>query len=276
MTHQTFDLVRRLDPAADDALGDVTPASRAELLAGILDSPVDVVAARRSRHPVRRLAPVLVAASLLGGVVVSTSGWPGGTREQALGPALSFSTEGEFLKVRILDPVADSRRYNEEFKAQGLDIELVLIPASPSQVGQADGQLYSGSNTRQRIRFESVPAGCVEAATYPCVPEFTIPKDYRGTARFGINRAAAPGEQYAATGALNGRDEPLEGIQWLNRPVGEISAILRQRGFSITYRWPTGRQNPNATPPPTWYVIEPSFARQNNLVELEVSPRPMK
>jgi hypothetical protein len=277
---KTLDLVRRLDPAAaGDPVRAVAPGSREDMLTRIMHTPVaegDAVGARaRRRFPARRLVPVLVAAGLIGGIAISAVGLPGGTRQEALSPALSFTTEGKFLKVTILDPEADSQRYNEEFKAHHLDIELLLIPASPSRVGVADGQMYWGDD-KGHIDFHTMPAGCQDAGTYPCVPEFTIPLNYKGSVRLGIGRAAKPGEQFGMAGPLNGRGEPLEGMKWLNQPVGKIAAVLKERGYTVTYAVRGADQEQSGPVPPNWYVVEPSVLEAGKRVSLGVSPTPMR
>ena len=49
--------------------------------------------------------------------------------------ALTFSTSGKYLVVKVKDPYADPKRYAKEFAAHGMKIQLTMVPASPSIVG---------------------------------------------------------------------------------------------------------------------------------------------
>lgn len=295
MTDPTIDLLRRLDPAAgNDPARAVGADSRTELLTRIMqadlsagDGPdtagevgrralagtVETARGRSGRRQflVRRVVPGLVAAGLVGGIAVSVVGLPGGSRQEALGPALSFTTEGNFLHVKIVDPEADSARYNKEFKAHHLDIQLVLEPASPSQVGRNIAQ--GSSEHADPITSTVDPAGCDDAGTYPCVPQFVIPKDYHGSLQLYIGRAARPDENLVANGAIDDRGEPLAGLRWRNKRVSEVLALLAQRGYTVPEYRVTKKnfaESPK-TVPLNWFVTG-GFLFKGKQVVLEASP----
>jgi hypothetical protein len=221
---------------------------------------------------------VLVAAGVLGGIAASVIELPGGTRHEALSPALSFTTEGDFLKVRILDPEADSARFNKEFKAHGLDIELVLLPSSPSGIGRIAAEGSDASDPGRQIRHSADPAGCDQAGTYPCVPQLTIPTDYKGSAQLYIGRAARPGEDLTVSGPLDGRGEPLQGVKWRNMRVSAVLEILNKRGYTVAeYRVMEGNNSQFRTSVPSnWYAVEGGFLQKGKQVVLAASPTPEK
>lgn len=231
--NDTMDLLRRLDPtAADDPADQVSPATRADLLSRITatEAPVVPIGVKSTRSVRRRLVPVLAAAAVVAVVTTLVVRVPGDNDRPE---ALSFSKEGDVMKVRVLDPEADSKRFNEEFKAHGLDVQLKLLPASPSRVGRSVGSVGSDWSA---IKTTMYPEGCQEQNTSPCVPEFTIPLNFRGDARLYIGRAAKSGEEYSTTGPIDGPGEPLHGVKYFNQTVGTVLKTLEQRGFTAEYR----------------------------------------
>lgn len=291
MTDPTIDVLRRLDPtAAADPAQAVSADSRGELLTRIMQADGSVMDAREAgarrggvaalseesrRRPfwTRRAVPALVAAGAATAITFSVVGLPGGDRHEALGQALSFTDEGNFLRVKVIDPQADSARYNAEFKERHLDITLSLVPASPSVVGTETAYgLDGGSNP---IRSTGDPAGCVEAHSYPCVPTFLVPKNYKGTARFEIGRAAAPGEQIQAGGAIDAHGEALEGVRYKNLTVAKVVAILAKRGYTVPEYRVAGADGIIAAQkqvPSTWFVSD-GFLHVDKQVVLFASPK---
>ena len=261
----TLNHVRTLDPTATaDPATQVTAAARADLLRGITATPVPVT----STSPVRRrLVPVLAAAAAVAAVTVLVVRVPGGNdRPQAL----SFVAEGDVIKVRVLDPEADSKRFNQELKAQGLNIELKLLPASPSRVGQTAGRGFSGDATSARITTTTYPAGCAESQVRPCVPEFTIARDFRGQAQLYIGRAAKPGEEYSTTAPIDAPGEVLAGTTIRNQTVGTVLKALAQRGRTAEFRvW--GSNETRSEVPSGWFVHE-GIASSDRHVVLNVGP----
>lgn len=83
-----------------------------------------------------------LACSALAAVVIVRDDAPAGPRDPAataptvtLAAALTFTHRRDHIDVRVRDPLADPARYRAEFAAQGLKVELSLVPASPSIVG---------------------------------------------------------------------------------------------------------------------------------------------
>jgi hypothetical protein len=267
----TLDLLRQLDPTAGDdpaqAIGD---DARTQLLGGITASRAGDQA-RRPRIAARRLVPVLAAAAVIAAVAVTVVRLPGDSRQEALGPALSFTTEGKFLKVRVVDPEADSARFNKEFKEHGLDIKLKLIPSSPSIVGQHTAAGFGPDS--ENIETTVHPAGCDNPPSYPCVPEFTIPVDYKGHAELYIGRAAKPGERLVQSGRIDGRGEPLQGVKYVGQTVATVLKILEEGGYTAEYRVKVGNEHQSRdTVPPGWVVLDGSLVTTKHAV-LFVSPK---
>ncbi|GAA1591134.1 hypothetical protein GCM10009804_54150 [Kribbella hippodromi] len=297
-----LDLIRRLDPIAnDDPAAAVSAESREELRTRIGHSPVTPTArvvgtanvakagrgpfarrpfARRpfARRPFARrslawrLVPVLAVGALVAGAAVTLIERPGGTKQEALGPALSFVTEGNVMKVKILDPEADSARFNKEFKDHGLDIKLRLLPVSPSLVGTNPAGVFSADADSIKTTFE--PANCLEERTTPCVPEFTIPLSYKGQADLYIGRAAKPGEKLGSSGDLGDRGEPLAGVKYHGMTVGAVKKLLADHGVSAEYRV---NVRPNYTDsrdevPANWIVRDGTLLRLDHAILFVSAP----
>ncbi|HEY0695631.1 MAG TPA: hypothetical protein VGD71_42160 [Kribbella sp.] len=243
MKNDTIDAIRELNHFTDEQAAEaVRPEVGADLLAAIISTPLPAdpapVAPGHSL-PTRpgtqgriigRLVPGAVVAGLLAATVLVTVGRPSDDTPQAL----SFTTQGNQIVVRVLDPKADSERYNAEFRKRGLDIKLKLLPVSPSSVGQNVGVETSGpTDPTKDIKVFDDPQDCMMEGSYPCVPGFKIPRDFKGAAVLYFGRAAAPDERYAVGGSIDARNEPLDGVRWQNRPVAEVVKILASRGYTV-------------------------------------------
>ncbi|MEU4195186.1 hypothetical protein AB0E69_25025 [Kribbella sp. NPDC026611] len=281
----TIERLRELDPiAGNDPAEVVRDESRADLLAGITRAPRTASASasasregeglglpvgsarRRVRHV---LVPAVVAAVVAAAVAVVVVKLPGDDSHEALGPALSFTTEGNYLRVRIVDPLADTARYNKEFKKHHLNITLELDPGSPSIVGHSPAAAFGPDS--DDIQQSDDPPGCVKAATYPCYPQFLIPKNYSGQAGLVIARAAKPGEEIQFNGPIDGRGEALYGVKYKTLRLGQILAILKHRGYTVAgYR--LGGTTPKTVP--TTYFVKDGALMKDKEVLLFVSPKP--
>jgi hypothetical protein len=267
MTNDSLDLLRTFDPvAANDPAEQVTAETRAELMRDITATLVPL----KSTRPVRRrLAPVLVAAAAVVAITVVAIRVPAGNDRPE---ALSFTAQGDVIKIRVLDPEADSKRFTKELEAQGLNIELKLLPASPSRVGQTAGRGFSGDANSARITTTTYPAGCAEHQVRPCVPEFTIARDFRGQAQLYIGRAAKPGERYSTVAELNAPGEALAGSKLLNQPVGTVATALEQRGFTVEYRVTLNSSSETRSEAPSGWFVHFGYAISDRHAVLEVGP----
>lgn len=89
----TIELVRSLDPiAGNDPAAAVAEESRRDLCTRIGHSPIP--AAPSPRRGRRRLVPLLVAAAVVAAATVTFVERPGGSRSEALGAALTFTSQG--------------------------------------------------------------------------------------------------------------------------------------------------------------------------------------
>ncbi len=274
-----IDAIRRLAPVTDEeAARLVGTDTRADLAERIMATEVHETAARR-----RRVLPLGVTLAAAAAVVAGIYAVHPGSRMHSAGPdhpvnaALTFSTQGKYLVVRVRDPLADPARYRKEFAAHGLNIDLRLVPTSPSVVGtvvfmdggagiktiNAKGECYTGGGA--------------------CPVGVKIPIRYRGEAGIMFGRSARPGEKYQSTVSAFAPGEELHCVDIRRKTVGAALAILKRHGMSAALFNYLARPNytDNVGPgkiPDGWYVTnaEPYAPRQVMLFVQQAKPGPAR
>ncbi|GGO62662.1 hypothetical protein [Nonomuraea cavernae] len=262
--------IGRLNPVTDDEVAAlVSRQSREELAEHITATTPEPTP--RSWWRRRLLVGLPLAAAMAAAVVAVSSGWVGPQRAEAA--ALSFQREGGYLIVRVQDPVADPERYQEEFRQQGMDIDLELAPTSPDRAGSV---LFMEDGDDPAGRIETIEGPCGELA---CGVAVKVPVGYRAHASIVFGRAARPGEMYeTGQGDEPGAGIGLPGID--KYTVAEAVAILRARNVPIEYRYSflgSDRPYPNGVPAdkvdPGWYVHDGLVGSENQAI-LFVGPEP--
>ncbi|MEU4227265.1 hypothetical protein AB0F17_23475 [Nonomuraea sp. NPDC026600] len=197
----------------------------------------------RDRHWARRTLLGLAASVVLAlGVVLGPSllGHGGGTAISYANSAVEIREEADTYVARIKDPYADQRRFSEAFRALGLNVELNVIPVSPTAVGKI---VRMGGTMRSAI--ENVPFGAnrepadCDLTDSGCFMVVTVPAAIKGTSdvmQFELGRPAKPGESYtnewqSATRA----GEQLAGAKVSGRTVGDVLAEVRKRGLTADF-----------------------------------------
>jgi hypothetical protein len=254
-----LDPIRGLDPLGSTPAtvsGQTRHAFAEAIMASMAELSTEPLRPRRY-VPSRRLvvAGTLAAAGVL---LVTGAPWSQPSR------ALAFTDEGDYFVVRVLDVEADADQYNEEFEHYGLDIELQVVPVSPSLVGTDVGGTFSEEATG--IVIEHAP-----------VPVLRIPHDFRGKAAIMLGRAAQPDEQYDVAGQIDGRGEPLAGLKWRNETVSDVREQLARRNTVIEdFRFfDNDRSKARHGVPDDWYVTE-GVPWKPGEVLLWVSPHPAR
>ena len=258
----TTDAIRRLAAVTDEEAARLVGAeTRADLAERIMATDVPAAAPRRVRRLALPLAAAAAAAAVVAGVYAVHPGGggriyngPAGRRINVVdAAALTFSTQGKYLVVRVRDPLADPARYKREFAAHGLKIDLRLVPASPSVVGtvvfmdggdgiktiDAKGECYTGGGA--------------------CPVGVRIPIDYGGQAGITFGRAARPGEKYDSTVSSFAPGEELHCVDVRRKTVGATLALLKKHKMSAAlFNYDTKPNYAvNVGPgkiPDTWYV----------------------
>ncbi|MCO5991955.1 hypothetical protein [Actinoallomurus rhizosphaericola] len=269
MKHE--ELIGRLAPVTDEeAARMVSPGTRSDLADRITSTAVpEERPARRRRTLVigLPLAGAAVAASVVAASVLSGSPAPrrqtpqttrsGAPRVQLA--ALTFSTQGRYLIVKVKDPLADPARYRKEFAAHGMNIDLRLVPVSPSIVGT----VVMSESEGDAIKVITARGRCRTGGGGDCPVGLKIPLDYKAHSMEVFGRAARPGEQYSSTAPADAPGEVMHGLTYRGRTVAEVLAMLKKRHVTVPqYRYVAANGDnrpyqygvPPAKVKPGWFV----------------------
>ncbi|MGI5485752.1 hypothetical protein [Microtetraspora malaysiensis] len=279
------------------------PVVMSAALDGIISNTTRTPQAAKRRWSRRRLLTLIPVTAVLVGatVVLPIIMQPSDGGPLILGPAkaLAFARNGDYVDVRIVDPDADPRRYREDFAAHGLNVDLKIMPSSPSLVGtmisvSSPGRVtiyrQDGSEIKDQYVSDWVKIiGGTDCGNMWCQAGVSIPLNLRGPVAIIFGRAARPGERYEVTGDPTARGETLEGVDLANQTVAEVKRILRQRHVTIESYYeappkPSSRDRHGwdysehvlqpVSVPDTWYVHEAFGGHYKNSVSLVVASWP--
>ncbi|WP_327584589.1 hypothetical protein OHA25_53980 [Nonomuraea sp. NBC_00507] len=270
----------------EDLAGQASSAGARALLAAILaEEPVP----EHARHRTRRLRRLVVGAVALGGLAAAAVVGPTVLGER--GPATSYANSAIDIELRgdtyvatIKDPFADHAKYTEGFKAVGLNVNLEVVPASPSRVGKIAGMSMSGPLASNGLSFSfdtgRAPEGCTLGQD-GCAMTVSVPRDWSGWARIQLGRTAEPGERYRNLLPATGRGEMLEGFRADEKTVGEVRTELRRRGLEAVFQIvrPDPRSGGYGLEPEGWraaevgddWIVWEAYAAQADVVRLLVT-----
>ncbi|MFC5822442.1 hypothetical protein [Nonomuraea insulae] len=217
----------------EDLAGEASAPEARTLMHAIMSQGREPVAAARPRPKVRRRLVVGFASLVTATAVAVGTGLVGGPVTSYANAAVSIEKADDYFSVSITDPTADRHRFEEAFRAVGLNVTVKVIPAAPSDVGKLVGPIVPGG-------FKWHGSIGTQGIT-PCSSVFCakvwMPADFPGRVVFGIGRPAKPGEPYADNGLVdpNG-EEALSGYASHGRTVAEVRAELNRRELKAGYR----------------------------------------
>ncbi|WP_410786357.1 hypothetical protein [Kribbella sp. C-35] len=275
-THDIDAAVRGLNPQqSTDSVSDTAWSELADAVT--TDESTPVVRPLRRSQP-RRLALVAACTLLIAGVVAATVV---NRPDQSQPQALSFTERGDKLIVRVVDPNADPKRYNAEFKKMGLDVTVESVAVSPPWVGKMIS--YTGRNDKDMSQIRMLEPGelcngTLNASDPGCQEGVELPKNYDGTTEIQFGRVAKQGEMYIHTSSsATDKGEVLAGLTVKNKTIDQVLPLVRSRGVrEIEYLTSDGpNQEPVKSPPGNWYVDDASTYAEGE-VSLYVSPTPVK
>ena len=183
----------------------------------------------RARRPVLISAVTALAMAVAIGVGLPS----GGPATEYANAAVSIKKADDHFSVTITDPTADHRRFEEAFRAVGLNVTVKVIPVAPDEVGTLIGPIVpEGYKWHGSIG--------VQRAT-PCASAFCgkvwMPADFPGRVVFGVGRPAEPGEPYAGDPASDtSGEESLDGYTVRGKTVEAVRAEVHRRGLKVGYR----------------------------------------
>lgn len=227
-----------------------TPIAR-ELLEEITSVPVPERRGSRFALPrPRRWAAVSVLATLA--ALLSF-----GVAQAPASAALDIELVDDHYVITVKNLLAEPEVYQRELRARGLDITLDLVPTSASLTGQIvvindvdrlrSGEPVPGDGPITTI---DAPGSCERFAG--CPVGLKVPVDFDKRAEVTLGRRALPGERYKMPPGIALPGEPLHCVEYVNKSVAQISALLRERGVTPSYI--QYGKHAAASAPGDWYV----------------------
>lgn len=234
-------MVSRLARVRDEELAflSVGPAAQALFQEVVsVQKPTRTLAVRRSP---RRFAALSVAAGTVAilalGVMLGSTliGSP-----EAAG--LAFRSEDGYIVAEVTDPMAATEQLSAAFAEHGLDIDLQLVPVSPSIVGTvvAIGEEGTGG-------IETLQGGTCVTGGGGCPIGLRIPADYEGDADITLGRDAEPGEQFLSAADGFGPGEALHCSGLLGATVEDALEAIDARALTAVWRLSDGSDVDPAT-----------------------------
>ncbi|WP_169946947.1 hypothetical protein [Microbispora sp. H11081] len=180
-----------------------------------------------------------------------------GVAQAPASAALDIELVDDHYVITVKDLLAEPEVYQRELRARGLDITLDLVPTSASLTGQIvvindmdrlrSGEPVPGDGPITTI---DAPGSCERFAG--CPVGLKVPVDFDKKAEVTLGRRAMPGERYKMPPGIALPGEPLHCVDYVNKSVAEISALLRERGVTPSYIQYGKASGPSA--PGGWYV----------------------
>ncbi|NUW42566.1 hypothetical protein [Nonomuraea rhodomycinica] len=249
-TDEIGELLRPLARIAPDEPGGRAGGARAralfaDIIAQERDTATTVPLPRRPHggrpgRGRRALLGLTASAVLALGVVLGPS-LAGGTATSYANSAVEIHEEAHTYVARIKDPYADQREFSEAFRALGLNVELKVIPVSPSAVGEivSMGGSFNATSPKVPYGVRKEPAGC-DLSDSACFMVVTVPaalKDTPDVMHFELGRPAQPGESYENDWqSVTRPGEPLAGVRVSGRTVTDVLAEVGKRGLAAEFR----------------------------------------
>lgn len=217
----------RVQWGIDAAMGAVTPKSsiRQQAPGGVLSAW-----ARVSRF--RRVAVVAAAAAI---VMAATFGAAQLLRPSPAEASVEFSSSGTWVVATITDPFAAQDELRAAFASRGLDIDVRLVPVSPSMVGT----VISMSGSAQKGGAGAIRTLADASQQAPGGPQqigLRVPGDFEGHADITLGRPAKPGEVYQSAGDAFSPGEVLHASGLKGMRVSDAVTKLEALGLTAVWR----------------------------------------
>ncbi len=159
----------------------------------------------------------------------------------------------------MVDPNADPKRYNAEFKAMGLKVKVESVPVSAPWVGK----FASYAVPDEEVEPDAAGAGReVQRHLERLRPRLSGrrrgPEGPEGLGRDQFGRAAKKGEMYYHFSSnIDDPGEILAGVKFRGLTIAQVKPVLAAHGLTIESYHAAGTRpetGPIDTPPDSWYV----------------------
>lgn len=185
--------------------------------------------------------------------------------------AVQFSQTDDYIVATIIDVYASSAELRDAFAAQGLDIDLKLVPVSPSLVGSVvfiEDESNAGG-------IETISSPDREAPGGPLQIGIRVPVGYKGHAEIDLGRPAKPEETYVSSGIAFAEGEALHGSGLVGMKVKEAVRRLTELGLSADWRSVTPEDATRVDPASiSEFYVTDAFPKAPGKVIVFASPSP--
>ncbi|MEX0832675.1 MAG: hypothetical protein WD276_02190 [Actinomycetota bacterium] len=224
-------------PRDEDLAGMASSEAAQELLKEILLAPREEESSG-DRHEVARRRRWQVAVAVAAAVAALVVALPlaGPQPPPALARPVQFFDQRDYFAAVVTDPSATAEELRNAFAARGFDIDVTLVPVSPSVVGRVLSIEEDPQAQTKPIKVLH-GTGCItQGGGAQCPVGIRIPHDFVGHAVLDIGRAGLPGERYqmATTAYAPGESLHCSGLQGLT--VAEASPIIESLGVRAVWR----------------------------------------
>lgn len=274
MTDGIIELVRELRPADAGKLDTMFPqAQRQALLDMILEAPRRPTIARRRRMRARswKLAAsvggVAAAATVVAIMLFAGSAAVGPTRAIALG-----TTPNGDITVTVTDPFVAQKELDQEIAAAGLNVEITLVPVSPSLVGT----VVEISDPDNGPQIEALGRGPCVTGGGGCSIGIEIPRNFKGSGDATLGRPARPGEDYESTTSAFAPGEALHCSPIFNEQVSQALPWLADQHVTVWWgnTFPASGDDTHTPPAGSDYIVDAQPVAQGQ-VWLQTSAQPL-
>jgi hypothetical protein len=260
-------LVSRLAAVRDEDLATLSDSDAARALfeeVVAVREPTDVVSRRpwSRRLPtaaIAGVAAVLVLVAIVGSTLI-------GSEPAAAG--VMFTLDDGYIVATVTDPAAASEELGAAFAEHGLDIDLQLVPVSPSLVGTVVALEDEGTDV-----IETLQHGTCVTGGGGCPIGLRIPTDFAGHAGITLGREAEPGEQFMSAADGFGPGEALHCSDLMGTRVAEALTELEARGLVAMWRLGDGSEVDPATVQD--YFVTEAIPWASGEVLMWVAPEPV-
>jgi hypothetical protein len=270
MNDSLTSLLESLRPREALMAAEIFPSSRREAL-------LAEIVSREARPPevsrVRRRRPLgaLVVAVGLFALLLIVVGLPGARSRlgaQRASSAIAFRTaaDGDVIAT-VVEPFAAQTQLEQAFARRGFDIQVSLVPVSPSLVGT----LVYASEEDGADSIQPLLQGPCLAGGSGCSVGVRILSSFEGRGYITLGRAARVGEAYATTASAFAPGEPLHCSGLLGATVAQ--ALPRLESGHLQAQWredvstgASSRAKELPTPPAGNYIWEATLSAPGRLV----------
>lgn len=199
---------------------------------------------RRHRRAAFAGAAALAATAI---AVAAGSSQLGTQQAQA---AVAFHSEGDYIVADVTDPYASADRLRAAFRQERLDINVQLLPVSPSLVGT----VVALSTPDGSDGIEALQGGACVTGGGGCPIGLRIPRNFAGHAEIALGRPSKSGEDYMSTASAAAPGEALHCSGVLGMSVDRAARLFNSRGLTVEWRAKDSGARGGSTPPASGYV----------------------